>query len=259
MALTPADWHDRFTRQARWTHDLRRYLYERAGMRSARRILDVGCGTGVLAAEMPRYTQASIHGLDINPAHLSLASAHAPQTVLACGDAHHLPYARASFDLSLCHFLLLWVADPTGVVREMARVTRPGGAVLALAEPDYGGRIDYPEALEPLGSWQQASLRSQGADPLIGRKLAGIFAGAGLQAVETGVLGGQWSGPPSNTDWESEWAVITDDLNQMSAVAFEPAADVDLQKLKELDASAWSRGERVLYLPTFYAWARLPD
>jgi len=75
----------------------------------------------------------------------------------------------------------------------MARITRPGGAVLALAEPDYGGRIDYPIKLAQMGKWQIESLRLQGADPLMGRKLATIFNSAGFDSVETGVLGGQWS------------------------------------------------------------------
>jgi SAM-dependent methyltransferase len=60
-------------------------------------------------------------------------------------DRHTLPF-QPVFDVTFCHFLLLWVSNPEKVVAEMGRVTRPGGSV-RLAEPDYGGRIDYPESL----------------------------------------------------------------------------------------------------------------
>ena len=259
MALSLDDWHARYARQARWTRDLRRYLYARAGMETARLILDVGCGTGVLASELPAYTPGGVVGLDIDPGRLELASRYAPQACYTLADAHEIPFAPASFDLCLCHFLLLWVVDAERVVAEMARVTRPGHAVLALAEPDYGGRIDHPQNLSKLGELQQSALRQQGADPQTGRRLAGFFASAGLEAVETGVLGGQWSGPPSIEEWESEWQVLEADLKQTSGALLEEAADVDLVELKRLDFEAWQRGQRVLYVPTFYALGRVPN
>jgi len=74
----------------------------------------------------------------------------------------------------------------------MRRVVKPGGWVVALAEPDYGGRIDYPDQLSALG-WKQASaLSAQGADTNAGRKLAGWLAETGLKGIQTGLLGGQW-------------------------------------------------------------------
>jgi SAM-dependent methyltransferase len=257
VPLSPAEWHGRFCRQARWTAELRRYLYPRAGLGTARRVLDVGCGTGVLIAELPQHTAAAIHGLDLNPTYLELASRSAPAAHFTQGDAHRLPYPAAAFDACLCHYLLLWVADPAQVVREMKRVTRPGGAVLALAEPDYGGRIDHPAALAQLGAWQAAALRRQGADPLTGRRLKGIFHAAGMDSIEAGVLGAQWAAPPPAEEQASEWAVIEADLDQL----FDPPDPRVLQSLEDLkkqDALAWSNGERILYVPTFYAWGIVP-
>jgi ubiquinone/menaquinone biosynthesis C-methylase UbiE len=262
MPENTVDWHARFIQQARWTRDLRHYLYNRAGLQDARCVLEVGCGTGAILTELPSLSAAVIHGLDINLAHLRVASSRSASPEMAIrnpysiqfvqGDALLLPYSTGSFDLTLCHFLLLWVADPLQVIREMARVTRPGGAVMALAEPDYGGRIDYPQDLEKLGQWQQTSLHYQGADPLIGRKVAGIFHQAGLVSIETGVLGGQWSGMPSKKDWELEWQVMEDDLQQTSEVC----KTSEISRLKALDSSAREHGERVLFVPTFYAWGR---
>ena len=62
----------------------------------------------------------------------------------------------------------------------MVRVTHPGGFVLALAEPDYGGRIDYPTELSQIGDWQKNALKQQGANPLMGRELRSIFSHAGI-------------------------------------------------------------------------------
>ena len=245
--LSPHEWHNRYLQQAQWTRDLRRYLYSRVSLETSQHILDIGCGTGVLEVELEGLCCATLFGLDINSTSLELAMRNTQRTSFTQGDAHQIPYPSHSFDISMCHFLLLWVANPLCVVAEMARVTRPGGAVLALAEPDYGGRIDHPAGLAALGPRQSESLRLQGADPLMGRKLAGIFHQAGLQDIESGVLGGQWSGNPTEEAWNIEWQVLENDLDR-------PGVETpDLQVLKELDWAAWQRGDRVLYVPTFYA------
>lgn len=246
------DWHARFEQQARWTHDLRHYLYARASIESARRILDVGCGTGVLAAELFELCKAKIYGVDIAQIHLWMATRNAREAAFTQGDAHKLPFLTGAFDLAFCHFVLLWVTDPLRVVREMARAVIPGSAVLALAEPDYGGRVDYPPELEVVGEAQTQSLLRQGADPEMGRKLAGIFHRAGLTAIETGVIGGQWHSVPSQEEWDAEWRVMEYDLAGYSGEV------IDASRLKALDWSAWQSGERVLFVPTFYALGFVP-
>jgi SAM-dependent methyltransferase len=250
MSLSANDWHIRYTQQARWTYNLRQYVYSRAGLNTARRVLEVGCGTGALLAELQTLTPACVYGLDIDPDCLFLAIRNSPAAQLAHGDAHTLPYPDATFDLAVCHFLLLWVANPACAIREMARVTRPGGVVAALAEPDYGGRIDYPADLAPLGAWQQEALRQQGADPLMGRKLPGLLHAAGLGDVETGILGGQWSRPPEAEIQNNEWTMLHHDLAEL-------VAPKDLQAFESQDRTAWARGERVLFVPTFFAWGRV--
>jgi ubiquinone/menaquinone biosynthesis C-methylase UbiE len=251
MSLTPQDWHRRFTQQALWTSDLRRYIFEQINIKKNHRILEVGCGTGAILIQLPATTSLKV-GFDINHQYLSMATRNAMDASLTQGDAHVLPYSKRIFDLTLCHFFLLWIANPIQVVSEMTRVTRPGGTVIALAEPDYGGRIDFPQALAQLGQWQTSSLLEQGADPTIGRKLAGIFHQAGLESIQTGVLGGQWSGIQDWDQWELEWAVLESDLGQ------EPSLSGRFSNLKDLDKNAYIRGERILFIPTFYAWGRVP-
>ncbi len=123
---------------------------------------------------------------------------------------------------------------------------------MALAEPDYGGRIDYPDELSVIGKWQIDSLLQQGADPLIGRKLRTLFATSGLNQIEAGVLGGEWKTASLGTEQESEWAVIRSDL------AREPEKLSRLDKLYQIDQQAQEHNERILFVPTFYAWGRVP-
>lgn len=250
--LNSTEWHTRFCQQARWTQDLRRYLYQRVNIQQTQTILEVGCGTGALSEELLSQTRATVHGLDIDRKHLKQARYTTPRLLLTQADALRLPFSHKTFDMVLCHFLLLWVSNPQQVISEMARVSRPGGIVLALAEPDYGGRIDFPPSLELLGQWQATSLRQQGADPLIGRKLAEVFHSAGLLRVETGVLGGQWKGAPSQEEWQSEWDILTADLAQ------NPIWASELERLRETELEAWQKGSRVLFVPTFYAWGHTP-
>ena len=147
-------------------------------------------------------TTAALHGLDLDPTRLADAARHVPQAKLVCGDALGLPYPAEVFEITFCHFLLLWVPDPLQALLEMRRVTRPGGYVLALAEPDYNSRVDKPDPLAPLGRWQAESLRRQGADPGLGARLAELFRQAGIPPIETGRLR-RMKGPPLHLQKET--------------------------------------------------------
>jgi SAM-dependent methyltransferase len=242
------DWHKRYIQQAAWSKELRNYLFRQSGMETARRVLEVGCGTGAILSDL--NTPAAVLGIDLEPACLREARLHAPQAILACGDALSLPFATDVFDIVLCHFLLLWVQDPLQALQEMKRVTRSGGNILALAEPDYNSRVDKPDALAPLGRWQAESLQLQGADPGLGMRLAQLFHQAGLQLIETGTLRTDKGDPHKSRDRDLEWAVMEADL--AGSVSAE-----ELQQLKDLDERAWESGERVLHVPTYFAWGRV--
>jgi SAM-dependent methyltransferase len=237
------EWHKRFVQQAAWTRELRLYLFKRAGMPIARRVLEVGCGTGAILTGL--VTWAAIHGLDREPARLAEARRYAPRAKLACGNALWLPYASGVFDITFCHFLLLWVGNPLQALCEMKRVTRPGGSILALAEPDYNSRVDKPDELARLGRWQAESLQRQGADPGVGSRLPELFHLAGIRLIESGSLHTDGEHPPEPGERELEWAVLESDLAGLVPME-------EIQRFKRLDEAAWGRGERVLHVPTYW-------
>ena len=254
---SPSNWDRRFKQQARWTENLRQFFINQPAVQHVLaskqlRVLEAGCGTGAVISGLQAQFQghnALIHGLDIHRPFLQFGQGQQKAIPYSNGNVYRLPYANHSFDLTVCHFLLLWLKSPAEGLAEMRRVTRPGGLVAALAEPDYGGRIDYPEALEQVGTLQAVSLRDQGANPNMGRKLSALFHQTGFDNIQTGLMGGQWNAettPPKN---DIEWQVLAYDLeNRIN--------DNELVRLRQIDAAAWQDGSRILFVPTFYAWGQ---
>lgn len=116
-------------------------------------VLEVGCGSGVFLPLLAREVGPSgrVVGFDYAPALVAEAQTRVEQAELTHvvtvqeGDAYHLPFPDASFDAAHCERVLMHLTDPTAALREMARVVRPGGWVVA-AEPDWAGiRIDHPD------------------------------------------------------------------------------------------------------------------
>lgn len=238
------DWHERYMEQARWTASARRFLCQKARITPSTKILEVGCGTGAILGRLAVETNAQIAGIDISHSALSFAKGTS-NSKLVCADAINLPFATHSFDACVCHFFLLWVKNPNFVLREMKRISRPGGVIIAFGEPDYGGRIDYPEEKVELGRLQTQALIDQGADPEAGRKLKALFSEAGLANVVCGVLGGEWSPEFSEVTFKSEWEILEEDLKFA-------IPKPRLEELKKIDRSAWNAGQRILFIPTFY-------
>jgi SAM-dependent methyltransferase len=249
--LSVADWNRRFEQQAGWTDLLRQHLFSQVNLSSNSAILEVGCGTGAITRRLHSLSPARLVGVDIDFARLRFATAQDTATQFLTADGLCLPFAPASFDLTVCHFYLLWVTDPLQAIREMARVTRPGGTVALLAEPDYGGRIDLPAGLAHLGQLQTRALQAQGANPFIGKQLVELLRQAGVVNIQSGMLSRQ---PHANFDpeaFELEWQVIEADLA-------DHLSSSELSALKSLDREAYRQGKRVLFVPTFYAWGNVP-
>lgn len=109
-------------------------MIARAGVRPGMRVVDVACGTGVLAIEAARATQpgGSVVGVDLNPGMLKVARSKDPGIDWREAPAEALPFDSDEFDAVLCQFGLMFFHDRHAAIREMLRVLRPGGR-LAIA------------------------------------------------------------------------------------------------------------------------------
>ncbi|HPM76725.1 MAG TPA: methyltransferase domain-containing protein [bacterium] len=233
-----------YARQAAWTASLRAHVYRQVGLGVRERVLEVGSGGGAIAAELAAKTRGEVVGCDVDPAMLAAAQAAHPQIKFVLSEQARLPFADDCFDFVCCHFTLLWAADPVALLAEMKRVAQSGAAIAALAEPDWGGYLEWPDL--GLRDLLCVALASEGADPLAGRKLVDWFALAGLNA-QVGLTGGPWTTDEAGLDaaWEHHRLTL--------------AGTVDARKLRVLEAKdrrAWREGGRLTHLPLAWALAR---
>ncbi len=243
------NWQERYLHQASWTRNLRDYLFARCGLSSAPRVLEVGCGTGAILQDLPKNA-SEVHGLDLSASSLRSCRQNVPRAALTRGDARALPFSDRLFQITFCHYLLLWIPDPLRALLEMKRVTASSGYVIAFAEPDYSARRDEPAELQWLGQRQNESLERQGAALHRGAELANLFRLAGIPLTETGAIRSPRLRSQRDEDWESEWQVLEDDL----AGAVSPE---DLAKIKEVDRQARVLGGHMLNVPTYFAWGQV--
>ncbi len=243
--------HDRYVEQAIWSSPLRQYLLKKTGLQKDARVLEVGCGTGAVLQSLFKETDMYCMGVDISLSDLRYCHQTLPGIPIAAGDAYTLPFRDDCLDAVVCHFLLLWLSEPVRALKQMVRVTRPEGWVMAFAEPDYGGRIDHPETLVGPGNLQAHALERQGANPTSGRFLPDWFEQIGLVDISCGVMGAEWKLGQIRTDLETESTTLEQDLKGFVSVD-------TLDRWQKEDKEAQERGVRVLYVPTFWAIGKKP-
>lgn len=118
-------------------------------------VLDVGCGTGVLAREAARRVgpSGSVAGLDINDGMLAVARRSAEDVRWETGAAGDMPFPDGSFDRVVSQFVMMFVEDRGAFVEEIARVVRPGGSVAVATwaslddTPGYAAMVGLLEEL----------------------------------------------------------------------------------------------------------------
>lgn len=121
--------------------------------RPRERILEVGCGSGALSRRMAPYTQPEglVIGVDISSQLTAEAQQYAlkervaEQVIFECARGESLPYPDAAFDGALAARLLLHTDDPNAILREMARVVRPGGRIVAMDWDFDSVVVDHPD------------------------------------------------------------------------------------------------------------------
>src|SRR6266550_2106380 len=166
-------------------------------------VLEAGSGLGLLAVEVASAApDVHVVGVEISAAQIAAAPTHTRVTFRQ-GDAHALDFPDGSFDLVYARYLLEHVADPQHVVREMRRVTKPGGRV-AVCENDVSLlRFDPPcTAFDHAWSIFTRFQAMLGGDGLIGRRLYRLSRSAGFSDVELSVQPEvHWHGSPGYGAW----------------------------------------------------------
>jgi SAM-dependent methyltransferase len=132
----------------RWSRTLAVPFVQFAGVQDGDSVLDVGSGTGAVAAAVAAVSPSSrIVGIDSAAAFVSFAQAHHPGDLIRfeVGDAQQLPFTDRSFTRALSLLNLNFIPDPGKALQEMSRVTQPGGTVAA-AVWDYGSGMEMLRA-----------------------------------------------------------------------------------------------------------------
>jgi|SRR5436190_8792295 len=116
-------------------------LADLAGVRAGQRVLDVGCGPGVLTAELvARVGPESVSAVDPSESFVATARERQPDVDVQRAAAEQLPFPDDAFDAALAQLVVHFMADPVGGLREMVRVTRDGGSVAACVWDHAGDR-----------------------------------------------------------------------------------------------------------------------
>lgn len=132
-----ADAYDRF--MGRYSAQLAPQFADLAAVREGQRVLDVGCGTGMLTAECLRRG-ATVAAVEPSEPFVAAVAERHPGVDVRCGEAEQLPFSDGEFDAALAQLVVHFMREPATALREMGRVTRPGGVVAACVWDHAGGQ-----------------------------------------------------------------------------------------------------------------------
>jgi SAM-dependent methyltransferase len=172
-------------------------------VRDGQRALDVGCGPGALTAELvARLGPGRVAAVDPSEPFVAAARERFPGVEVRQATAEQLPFADGRFDAALAQLVVHFMSDPVGGLREMGRVTRPGGVVTACVWDHAGGR-------GPLGVFWRAA-RELDSDIEDESRLAGareghlveLLTAAGLRDVEGTTVSATVEHPTFEDWWE---------------------------------------------------------
>jgi SAM-dependent methyltransferase len=186
--------HESVLRSHRWRTVENSAAYLRPHLRSGMQLLDVGCGPGTITRELSELVGPTgrVVGIDAAAEVLEAAASalgrHAPEDQsnlhFEVGDVMALAFPNETFDVVHAHQVLQHLSDPVSALREMRRVTRPGG-IIAVRDADYDAMTWFPQ-LVPLDAWlrtYQAVAQGGGLQPNAGRRLLSWAHEAGLSGI----------------------------------------------------------------------------
>ncbi|BBH66758.1 hypothetical protein ACTI_34430 [Actinoplanes sp. OR16] len=241
MATYTHGHHESVLRSHRWRTAENSAAYLLPHLSSGISLLDVGCGPGTITADLAtRITPGRVTALERTAEALDLARAEVSRQGLtnvdfAVGDVHALDLPDDTFDVVHAHQVLQHVADPVAALREMRRVTRPGG-VVAARDSDYAGFHWYP-LIPELDEWltlYQRVARGNGGEPDAGRRLLAWARAAGFTDVTATVSAWGFTTDEDRQWWGGMWAdrILQ---SEMARTARETGAatEADLRRLSD--------------------------
>jgi SAM-dependent methyltransferase len=174
------------------TQPLFEALLEATSAGAGTRLLDVGCGSGLMMALAGRRG-AAVTGVDVAPGLLTVASGRLPDAELWLADMERLPFPDESFDVIVGVNSFQFAGDPLGALREAARVCRPGGAVAVstFAEPDRSESTAVHLAMSALSPPERQSEHAPYSLSARGNLESGL-ADAGLRLAAAGEVECIW-------------------------------------------------------------------
>lgn len=167
---------------------------ELVGLRPGMRCIDVGCGTGAVSRLMASIAGPQlVLGLDASGRRIEEARSYAASRRIEVdfveGDAERIDAPDGGFDFCWSRFLYEYLPRPRAVLREMVRVTRPGGIV---AVGDLDAQLEHFHGLVPQAEGYLREILSEldrsGFDRRVGRRLYGWFLESGLHDIEVHVM-----------------------------------------------------------------------
>lgn len=162
----------------RYSPALGRSLIGFAGVAAGQRVLDVGCGTGLLTAELAAVVGAdSVSALDPSEAFVWATADRVPGAEIRVGAAEQIPFDDEDFDAALAQLVVNFMADAPAGVQEMRRVVHPGGVVAACVW-DYKGQMRLLRSF-----WDAAFAAERGSNRLDEGVRMGFSDPASLSAL----------------------------------------------------------------------------
>jgi SAM-dependent methyltransferase len=201
-----------------------------AGVEDRGRALDVGCGPGALTAELAvRLGAENVSAIDPSSAFVEAARERNPGVDVRHAPAEEIPFADETFDFALAQLVVHFMTDAVAGLREMARVTRPAGAIAACVWDYYGGTAPlspFWSALEEFDPGAENESHLAGARE---GQLADLFREAGLADVQQSSL----SVEVEFASFEEWWAPYELGVGPAGAYVakLDPAARAELRRL----------------------------
>ena len=203
--------HESVLRSHRWRTSENSAGYLLPHLEPDMRILDVGCGPGTITAGLAGYVpRGHVTGIDAVPGIVEQArdlTRDHGNLEFTTGDVYALDYPDDTFGVVHAHQGLQHLGDPVRALREMRRVTKPGGLVAA-RDGDYGAMVWYP-VLPFLDDWlalYRKVARANGGEPDAGRRMHAWAREAGLDDVTVSTSTWTYVTPEERAWWGGLWA-----------------------------------------------------